>query len=218
MDRSGLDPVRRRLLDLMESRGVSLRAASEALGRNPAYLHQFIYKASPRALREKERVALAAMLGVAETVLMTEDQRSVADLLRRPSPAPPGRGGKLPVLGYARGGSDVMTINPEAPMGEVDAPPGIAGVPDAYAVEVVGDSHEPRLRAGDVAFVHPHKALARGCDCVIQMEGGVAMIAIYQRMDPENVWISKLNPALDRKLRRRDVLSIHRIVGAQFAA
>jgi hypothetical protein len=215
MDRDRLDPLRRRILDLMESRGISLRGASEELGRNPAYLHQFLFKASPKSLREAERVKLAGLLGVSEALLMSDDQRSVAEFLRRPLARMAG-GPKLLIVKYSRGGSDCMTINEDAPMGDVDRPASLIGVDDAYAIEIVGESHEDRLRAGDVAHVHPHKALTRGCDCVVQMMDGSAIVALFQRMDADRLYVDKLTRRSNEVFLRSCVKAVHRIVGANF--
>ena len=215
MDRDRLDPLRRRILDLMESRGLSLRGASEGLGRNPAYLHQFLFKASPKNLREAERVRLATLLGVPEAALMSDDQRSVAEFLRRPT-ARRGGGPKLPILGYARGGTDRMMIHDDAPMGDVDAPQSLVGVDDAYSIEMVGESHEPRLRAGDIGHVHPHKALTRGCDCIVRFQDDAATVAVFQRMDADRIYLGRLNPAEEFSVVRSEVKSVHRIVGADF--
>ena len=58
-----LDPVRRRLLELLPKSRSNLRMASLALGRNAAYLHQFIHRDTPRVLPEHDREALAEHLG-----------------------------------------------------------------------------------------------------------------------------------------------------------
>jgi phage repressor protein C with HTH and peptisase S24 domain len=66
-----LDPVRLKLLDLLKKRDPStdLKNASIALGRNAAYLHQFVYRGTPKVLSEDDRYALAAFLGCDEEEL-----------------------------------------------------------------------------------------------------------------------------------------------------
>ena len=58
-----LDPVRRRVLQLLAANGSNLRTASLAMGRNAAYLHQFIRRGTPKALAEDDREVLAEHLG-----------------------------------------------------------------------------------------------------------------------------------------------------------
>ena len=69
-----LDPVRKRVLDLIAHRDppTDLKKASLACGKNHAYLHQFIHRGTPRKLPEHVRHALALHLGIDETVLRGE--------------------------------------------------------------------------------------------------------------------------------------------------
>ena len=66
-----LDPVRRTLIQLIALRDppTDLKKASLAIGRNHAYLQQFIQRGTPRRLPEEVRHALAAYLGVTESAL-----------------------------------------------------------------------------------------------------------------------------------------------------
>lgn len=57
------------LAALAEARGDSLAALSAMLGRNAAYLQQYVRRGTPRVLAERDRRALAAYLGVSEAVL-----------------------------------------------------------------------------------------------------------------------------------------------------
>lgn len=54
-------------------RRTSLAALSRSLGRNPAYLQQWIARESPRVLPERDRRALAAELDIPEADLMEPD-------------------------------------------------------------------------------------------------------------------------------------------------
>lgn len=65
-----LDPVRTRVLKLIENRkDTDLKHASLALGRNAAYLHQFIFRGTPKVLPEDLREALAKYLDIDESEL-----------------------------------------------------------------------------------------------------------------------------------------------------
>lgn len=64
------DPWRKRLLDAIESAGDTLQGVSAKLERNDAYLHQYIYRASPRVLGERERRLLAARYRIPQENLM----------------------------------------------------------------------------------------------------------------------------------------------------
>lgn len=61
-----IDRVRRLVLDLLEAHGDTLAEVSRAIGKNHAYLHQFIYRGTPHKLPEEVRAALAARWNVPE--------------------------------------------------------------------------------------------------------------------------------------------------------
>jgi len=61
--------VRATLRQLAVRHKVSLAELSRVVGRNPAYIHQFLAKGSPERLPEDERLALAMFFGVDERVL-----------------------------------------------------------------------------------------------------------------------------------------------------
>lgn len=63
------DVQRAALDDLVEAQGISLATLSRALGRNPAYLQQFMKRGSPRLLAEADRARIARFFGVPETRL-----------------------------------------------------------------------------------------------------------------------------------------------------
>ena len=78
-----LDPVRQKILDLLLEGRTNLKNASIAMGRNLAYLHQFIHCGTPRILAEHDREALAAHLGCAPEELKHDRMPP-----RRPRPKP----------------------------------------------------------------------------------------------------------------------------------
>jgi len=64
-----LDPVRLRLLKLLKRKKTDLKNASAAIGRNEAYLHQFVYRGTPKVLPDDIRQALSNLLRVGEDQL-----------------------------------------------------------------------------------------------------------------------------------------------------
>ena len=61
--------IRTTLQALAADAGVSLAALSRMIGRNDAYLQQFVQRGSPRVLAEADRRQLAEFFGVAEARL-----------------------------------------------------------------------------------------------------------------------------------------------------
>lgn len=64
-----MDSVRKLLIGLIEDRKLTLSDVSRELGRNHAYLQQFIKRGIPQKLPEDVRGRLAEMFGVDEVVL-----------------------------------------------------------------------------------------------------------------------------------------------------
>lgn len=63
------DPIRRLIRQRIEHKGLSLKKVSEDLGKNHAYIQQFLDRGVPDKLPESVRVNLARLLGVDETSL-----------------------------------------------------------------------------------------------------------------------------------------------------
>ena len=57
------DPIRQRIRDLLWERGLTMREASLAIGRNHSYLYRFVELGKPRALAARDAQALAGLLG-----------------------------------------------------------------------------------------------------------------------------------------------------------
>lgn len=132
------------LVRLADAQGVSLAALSRMVGRNVAYLQQFVTRGSPRFLPERERAALAVFFGVGEEVL--------------------GRAGSgdgevaVPYLdvtaaaGAGRSGASERLRRHEALPREMLARHGI-GAAHASVIDVAGDSMAPTLLDRDRLLV-----------------------------------------------------------------
>jgi phage repressor protein C with HTH and peptisase S24 domain len=64
-----MDQARANLERLCADRGEDFASLSRLIGRNPAYIQQFIRRGTPRRLGEQERRVLARYFGVSETML-----------------------------------------------------------------------------------------------------------------------------------------------------
>ncbi len=71
--------ARQRLEQLADEKGVSLKALSEMIGRNSAYLQQFIKRGTPKKLEEDDRKMLAQFFGVSEGELSAASFVGVKD-------------------------------------------------------------------------------------------------------------------------------------------
>lgn len=88
--------VRARLAALAPARGLALERLSRAIGRNPAYLHQYVTRGSPKRLDEDDRLALAQLLDVDERELGARDPWTPRKRMQSSSDAASGQSDDVP--------------------------------------------------------------------------------------------------------------------------
>ena len=81
-----MEDARKALDDLIQQRGCNYSSISRLLGRNAAYIQQYIRRGSPRQLDEQDRSVLARFFGVDEKILGAPERRSgpVVELVHVP--------------------------------------------------------------------------------------------------------------------------------------
>ena len=213
------DHARQRLLDLVAANPQhTLQSLSLALGRNHAYLHQYVMTGSPRELRDRDCRTLAGLLRCDASELQSREAEAAPDAtaphvaLSRTPPMVTGSR-NLPILGYAKGGEDAFFIDNGEIAGYTMRPHVLDGVSDAYAVEFWDTSMEPALKHGHLGWVHPRKPVKPGDDVVVQLADGQALVKSLVRRTETHLVLRQYNPAKDFKVDRADVKSIHLIVG-----
>jgi len=217
-----MDAPRKVLVDTLARRpDLDLKNLSLAIGRNHAYLQQYLMRGSPRELPEAARHGLAPLLGVSP-----DDLRSTA--------APPGAGGRLegdlrmagplraadradlPVFASAEGGGGAIIITSE-PIDYVRRPEPLLSVRDGYGCYVIGDSMSPAYEQGDLLLVHPGRPVRPGDDCVFVRDQGdgtqQALVKRLLRTTPEKWRVRQFNPAKDFDLDRSQWQKVQLIVG-----
>lgn len=126
-------------------------------------------------------------------------------------------GRRVPLIGLAQAGNDGFFDDGGFPVGggwdEVSLPD-IAD-PNAYALEISGDSMEPVFRDGDMVIVSPSAPIRRGDRVVVRTQGGEVLAKQLARRSARRVELRSLNPEHpDRGFDLTDVSWIHRIVWA----
>jgi repressor LexA len=177
--------ARLRLKALAAARGDSLAALSAMLGRNAAYLQQFVVRGSPRRLAPDDRRRLADYFGVDEVELG-------ADAGRRPF--------TLPRLDVAASAGPGAFVDGEVTLGAAAIDPALAtrlGLREGMAaiVRVRGDSMEPGLVDGDLIVVDQARRApdAQGRVFVIRIDEAVMVKRVARRRD--TLAIASDNPA-----------------------
>jgi len=146
-----MDDVRQTIAIALEDRGLTLSDLSKRVGRNHAYMQQFMKRFVPERLPEDVRRAVARELGIPESRLGGPDAP-------RPLEAP-AKSVSIPehdVRASAGGGSIIDAENEIAqwpmPIRYVRDALGLRS-PDLAIIEVIGDSMEPTLRSGDKIMI-----------------------------------------------------------------
>ncbi|WP_432200088.1 LexA family transcriptional regulator [Erythrobacter sp. W53] len=164
--------ARGRLQDLAKDRGASLAGLSRLIGRNAAYLQQYVTRGSPRHLDVPDLQKIAEFLGVSTRVINT---RLFDETVGDASPD------------TSKGSSSDYIEVPRLPL-DASAGPGSFGAEeisfdafrfsrrwlremglesaDLSAIRVEGDSMEPLLRSGDEIFVDRNKRAGEGIHVV----------------------------------------------------
>lgn len=121
----------------------------------------------------------------------------------------------IPLIGFVQAGNEGFFDDAGYPTGgawdEISFP-GL-GDPQAYALEITGDSMEPVFRDGDTVIVSPQANIRRGDRVVVKTKVGEVMVKLLLRQSARKVDLKSLNPDHeDRSLDIEDVEWIARVV------
>ncbi len=124
---------------------------------------------------------------------------------------------RIPVIGYAQAGQPGFFDDAGYPAGpgwdEVLFPQ--IGDPNAFALEISGNSMEPVFRDGDTVIVSPAASIRRGDRIVVKTLEGEVMAKGLKRMTARRVELTSLNPGEeDRVLSAGEVAWMSRIIWA----
>ena len=129
----------------------------------------------------------------------------------------PQRVRRIPLIGFAQAGGDGFFDDGGFPVGggwdEVTLPE--IGDPNAYALEISGNSMEPVFRDGDMVIVSPAAPIRRGDRVVVRTMRGEVMTKQLARRSARRIELKSLNPAHpDYSFDLVEVAWMHRIVWA----
>ncbi|MVA98872.1 hypothetical protein GN330_16615 [Nitratireductor sp. CAU 1489] len=151
-----MDAVRKRIAGAIADRGLTYKQVSIELGKNHAYMQQYLDRGIPAKLSEDVRGRLSEILDIPESELGAKAGRS--------SRPPAGDVASLAIRGGAGIGSPEGVLSHDN--GEVYADhingfwsfpepvkAGWRNMPQVYSLPVTGDSMEPTLASGSYVFV-----------------------------------------------------------------
>ena len=181
---------------ILAERGIDYARISQVIGRNPAYIQQYIKRGSPRRLAEPDRARIAAYLGVSEAMLGGPVQR-VATPARARAPGMI----LVPKLAIGASAGAGASIDGEAVEGEVAFDPKwlreLGADPRALTIiRVEGDSMAPTLNDGDDILVDGGDAAARLRDgiYVLRMDDVLMVKRVARAPGPGRISVISDNP------------------------
>jgi phage repressor protein C with HTH and peptisase S24 domain len=124
---------------------------------------------------------------------------------------------RIPLIGLAQAGGEGFFDDGGYPVGgswdELSLPE--VADPNAYALEISGDSMEPVFRDGDMVVVSPAAPIRRGDRVVVRTQGGEVMAKQLARRSARRIELRSLNPAHpDRGFELPEITWMHRIIWA----
>lgn len=152
--------IRKRLDELIASRGEDYASLSRRLGRNPTYIQQFVKRGVPRRLSETDRRVLAQHFGIAERLLGGPDDSGLRKVVAHPGHMQRAEDYVLiPRLGVGASAGSGALAGDESPLTALAFQSTwvcsvASGSPEALSViSVAGDSMLPTLADGDQILV-----------------------------------------------------------------
>ena len=177
---------------LCAERGEDFAGLSRMLGRNPAYIQQFVRRGVPRKLGEAERRKLARYFSIPESLLggPAEDEPigSLVPVKRTPVRASAGLG----AIPYDEAAKPYFAFDERWLKGLTGSPPGRLSI-----IRVEGDSMAPTLNAGDDILVDLADAAERLRDGIYVLRADDALVVKRLALHPagRRVTVQSDNPA-----------------------
>jgi phage repressor protein C with HTH and peptisase S24 domain len=177
---------------LCTERGEDFAGLSRMLGRNPAYIQQFVRRGVPKRLGEAERRKLARYFSIPESLLGgPADDQPVGGLVpvkRSPVRASAGPG----AIPYEQTGKPYFAFDENWLKSLTASPAGRLSI-----IRVEGDSMAPTLNAGDDILVDPGDCAERLRDGIYVLRADDALVVKRLALHPagRRVTVQSDNPA-----------------------
>jgi len=213
----------RRLKELREQAGLTMRAVSEALGwsltRYQHYEDRYKRRFLPFELA-RDLEAIFVPHGVESGAVLSLAGIEAGQPVNQRREAAPARAGAtqaqrdLPVMGTVNGDGAGFVFIPSEAKEFVERPANLKGVLNALALYMDGEVMEPRYYPGELLYVNPNRPLTKNCFVAVELADGQGLIRQFLRRSEDEVVLRQFNPAKDVHLKAANVRKIYRITGA----
>ncbi len=208
------DDIWRALDTLAAEKGLSASGLAKLAGLDATTFNPSKRRMPDGRLRWPSTESISKVLDATDTALEAFTPLVTGSSRSMNSVRPPSR---IPLLGLAQAGGDGFFDDAGFPVGgswdEVGLPD--VGDPNAYALEISGESMEPVFRDGDMVVVSPMAPIRRGDRVVAKTLAGEVMAKQLARRSAKRVELKSLNPAhRDRSFDLTEIAWLHRIIWA----
>lgn len=196
----------------LSASGLARRAGLDPTAFNPSKRTGPDGRARWPSTESVAKILTATGAGIEAFAALVSGQAALPSASRGPRP-----GRRIPLIGLAQAGGEGFFDDGGFPVGgswdEISLPE-IAD-PNAYALEIAGDSMEPVFRDGDAVIVSPAAPVRRGDRVVVRTRFGEVMAKELKRQSAKRIELASLNPAHpDYSFELPDVAWMHRILWA----
>ncbi len=91
--------------------------------------------------------------------------------------------------------------------------PAQLGVRDAFAVYMSSDEMEPRYFKGELVYVHPHRPLLAGKDCVVIHKDGSMTVRHVVSSSEGVLKAAQFNPKSQKTFSEKEIAAVYAVVG-----
>lgn len=191
---------------LCAEKGISGSKMCDDLGMSRSTLTE-LRKGRAKTLKLEKASKIADYFGVSVDYLLGNE--SVSD----GPPAPSRPGSKwIPVLGRVAAGTPIEAVEDILDYEEIDAKTAASG--EHFALQIKGQSMEPRIKDGDVVIVRKQDGCDSGDVAVVLVNGDEATVKRIKK-EPAGIMLIPSNPSYEPKFYSNDeILSLPvRIIG-----
>lgn len=210
-----MDEIRQRIRDAVDAKLTTYKDLSVAIGRNHAYVQQFVERGTPQELRQRD---VETIFGVIDGARGKPVPRKGFAPILVPGEELVRADRRLPVYAAARGGDGHVIVTFD-PVEYVKMPTILESVRGGYGLLITGESMVPAYWPGDTALIHPNLPPQRDTDVVLyhtppEAKGGdEAMIKRLVGISDREWTLQQYQPSDIFKEFRADWPVCHRVVG-----
>lgn len=209
--------------EALDRAGATQADLARHLGLAPSAVSRMLR--GDRQMKLLEAVQVALFLGVSQDDVLRHAGEEPAVPATPPEPGRRGRPPRaqlpyaatrheaMPIRSAGRGGGEQRMFLEDGPIGYTPRPANLAGVRDAYAIYMIGDSMEPRYEAGWLLHINPFKPPTRGRDVVVYKKDQAVLIKQFVAWNDDALVLRQLNPEETLRIPREEVAECHLIVG-----